>query len=87
MAENFARFVEMTVKKELLNIEDSQNITQRMTTVIWRISAKQTIPLHSEFAKEERNEDANLTFIEVIKFKSVNYFESITKQLLDSAFV
>ena len=34
MAENFARFVEMTVKKELLNIEDSQNMTQRMTTVI-----------------------------------------------------
>lgn len=25
--------------------EDSQNITQRMTTVISRISAKQTIPL------------------------------------------
>lgn len=58
-----------------------------MTTVISRISAKQTIPLQSDFAGEERNEDGNLTSIDVIKVKSVNYFESITEQLLDSAFV
>ena len=57
-----------------------------MTTVISRMSAKKTIPLHSEFAEEERNEDGNLTSIDVTKVKSVNYFESITKQLLDLAF-
>ena len=88
MAENFVRFVEMTVKKELLNIEKTAKIWLNE----WQLSFQESLLnkpslWQSEFAGEERNEDGNLTSIDVIKVKSVNYFESITKQLLDSAFV
>ena len=56
MGKNFSRFA----KKKIADLLPKYTATRRITTAIFRISARLNVPLYPEFADEKTVEDGNL---------------------------
>lgn len=59
MVKNFSRFA----KKKIADLLPKNTATRRITTAIFRISARLNVPLYPEFVEEKTVEDGNLTSI------------------------